>query len=41
MVPAIFSFHFQGQGQRQKVTALEFIGPVIILRNLHHENKSV
>ena len=26
MVPAIFSFHFQGQ--RSKVTALEYMGPL-------------
>ena len=28
MVPAIFSFHFQGQ--RSKVTALEYMGPLIM-----------
>ena len=30
MVPAIFSFDFQGQGQRSKVTALEYMGPLIM-----------
>ena len=30
MVPANFSFHFQGQGQRSKVTALDYRGPMII-----------
>ena len=30
MVPAIFSFAFQGQGQRSKVTALEYMGPLIM-----------
>ena len=30
MVPANFSFDFQGQGQRLKVTALEYIGPLIM-----------
>ena len=30
MVPANFSFHFQGQGQRSKVTALEYMGPLIM-----------
>ena len=30
MVPAIFSFHFQGQGQRSKVTALEYMGSLIM-----------
>ena len=28
MVPAIFSFDFQGQGS--KVTALEYMGPLIL-----------
>ena len=30
MVPANFSFDFQGQGQRSKVTALERMGPMIM-----------
>ena len=30
MVPANFSFDFQGQGQRSKVTALEYMGPLIM-----------
>ena len=30
MVPAIFSFDFQGQGQRSQVTALELMGPLIM-----------
>ena len=30
MVPAIFSFDFQGQGQRSKVMALEYMGPLIM-----------
>ena len=30
MVPANFSFDFQGQGQRSKVTALEYMGPLIL-----------
>ena len=30
MVPAIFSFDFQGQGQRSKVTALDYMGPLIL-----------
>ena len=30
MAPAIFSFDFQGQGQRSKVTALEYMGPLIM-----------
>ena len=30
MVPANFSFDFQGQGQRSKVTALEYMGPHIM-----------
>ena len=30
MVPANFSFDFQGQGQRSKVTALERMGPLIM-----------
>ena len=30
MVPAIFSFDFQGQGQRSKVTALECMGQMIM-----------
>ena len=30
MVPANFSFHFQGQGQRSKVKALDYRGPMII-----------
>ena len=29
-VPAIFSFHFQGQGLRSKVTALEYMGSLIM-----------
>ena len=29
-VPANFSFDFQGQYQRSKVTALERIGPIIM-----------
>ena len=30
IVPANFSFDFQGQGQRSKVLALEYMGPVIM-----------
>ena len=30
MVPANFSFDFQGHGQRSKVTALEYMGPPIM-----------
>ena len=30
MVPAIFSFDLQGQGQRSKVMALEYMGPLIM-----------
>ena len=30
MVPAIFSFHFQGQDQRSKVTALVYTGSLIM-----------
>ena len=30
MVPANFSFDFQGQGQRSKVTASEYMGPLIM-----------
>ena len=30
MVPANFSFDFQGQGQRSKVTALEYMGSLIM-----------
>ena len=30
MVSANFSFYFQGQGQRSKVTASEYIGPLIL-----------
>ena len=30
MVPANFSFDFQGQVQRSKVTALEYMGPLIM-----------
>ena len=30
MVTVIFSFDFQGQGQRSKVTALEYMGPLIM-----------
>ena len=32
MVPANFSFDFQGQSQRSKVTALERMGPMIMSR---------
>ena len=30
MVPVIFSFDFKGQGKRSKVTALEYMGPLIM-----------
>ena len=30
MVPANFSFDFQGQGQRSKVTAIEYMGQLIM-----------
>ena len=30
MVPANFSFDLQGQGQRSKVTASEYMGPLIM-----------
>ena len=30
MVPANFSFDFQGQGQRLKVTASKYKGPMIL-----------
>ena len=30
MGPAIFSFDFQGQGQRSKVMALEYMGSLIM-----------
>ena len=30
MVPAIFSFDFQGQGQRSKVMVFEYMGPLIM-----------
>ena len=30
MVPANFSFDFQGEGQRSNVTALEYMGSLIM-----------